>query len=196
MKIFPIWLKILIVIVELIIHASAIFMIMLIVYCIKTNPDWMISNNKIHYGHIDYTAKSDVYDLRNFSNEITSIVRKYKSDAKLVNIVYSLNDKYTGAIFLYFFQKNHKNPDKSYCITVSVGVDDKKIFAFNYYESSDYNGIKNPDELTTILDQNLTSIITNYNDTSIKVNAFNILQYDSSISRFVPIYPINFYKYP
>ena len=108
MKIFPIWLKILIVIVELIIHASAIFMIMLIVYCLKTNPDFGMTDNIIHYDHIDYTAKSDVYDLKNFSNEITSIVRKYKSDAKLVNIAYSLNDKYTGAIFLYFFKKTIK----------------------------------------------------------------------------------------
>ena len=194
MKIFHTWSKFLIVIFKLIIHASAIFMIMLIIYCIKTNPDWKITNNKTYY--INYTVKSDVYDLRNFSNEITSIVRKYKSDAKLVNISYCLRDKYTGVIFLHFFQKNHKNPDKSYCITVSVGVSDKKISTFEYYESSDYDGIKNPDELTKILDQNLTSIVTNYNDTSIKVNAFNILQYDSSISRFVPIYPINFYKYP
>ena len=194
MKIFHTWSKFLIVIFKLIIHASAIFMIMLIIYCIKTNPDWKITNNKTYY--INYTVKSDVYDLRNFSNEITSIVRKYKSDAKLVNIAYILKDKYTGVIFLYFFQKNYKNPDKSYCLTVSVGVSDKKIFAFNHYESSDYDGIKNPDELTEILDQNLTSIVTNYNDTSIKVNAFNILQYDSSISRFVPIYPIKFYKYP
>ena len=192
MKIFPTWLKFLIVIVEIIIHFSAIFMIMLIAYCIKTNPDWKITNNKTYY--INYTVKSDVYDLRNFSNEITSIVRKYKSDAKLVNISYCLRDKYTGVIFLHFFQKNYKNPDKSYWITVSVGVSDKKISTFEYYESSDYDGIKNPDELTKILDQNLTSIVTNYNDTSIKVNAFNILQYDSSISRFVPIYPIKFYK--
>jgi hypothetical protein len=194
MKIFHTWSKFLIVIFKLIIHASAIFMIMLIIYCIKTNPDWKITNNKTYY--INYTVKSDVYDLRNFSNEITSIVRKYKSDAKLVNIAYILKDKYTGVIFLYFFQKNYKNPDKSYCITISVGVSDKKISTFEYYESSDYDGIKNPDELTEILDQNLTSIVTNYNDTSIKVNAFNILQYDSSISRFVPIYPIKFYKYP
>jgi len=196
MKIFHTWSKFLIVIFKLIIHASAIFMIMLIIYCIKTNPDFGMTDNKIHYDHIDYTAKSDVYDLRNFSNEITSIVRKYKSDAKLVNIAYILKDKYTGVIFLYFFQKNYKNPDKSYCITISIGVSDKKISTFEYYESSDYDGIKNPDELTEILDQNLTSIVTNYNDTSIKVNAFNILQYDSSISRFVPIYPIKFYKYP
>ena len=194
MKIFHTWSKFLIVIFKLIIHASAIFMIMLIIYCIKTNPDWKITNNKTYY--INYTVKSDVYDLRNFSNEITSIVRKYKSDAKLVNISYCLRDKYTGVIFLHFFQKNYKNPDKSYWITISVGVSDKKISTFEYYESSDYDGIKNPDELTKILDQNLTSIVTNYNDTSIKVNAFNILQYDSSISRFVPIYPINFYKYP
>jgi len=194
MKIFHTWSKFLIVIFKLIIHASAIFMIMLIIYCIKTNPDWKITNNKTYY--INYTVKSDVYDLRNFSNEITSIVRKYKSDAKLVNISYCLRDKYTGVIFLHFFQKNYKNPDKSYCITISVGVSDKKISTFEYYESSDYDGIKNPDELTEILDQNLTSIVTNYNDTSIKVNAFNILQYDSSISRFVPIYPIKFYKYP
>lgn len=192
MKIFHTWSKFLIVIFKLIIHASAIFMIMLIIYCIKTNPDWKITNNKTYY--INYTVKSDVYDLRNFSNEITSIVRKYKSDAKLVNISYCLRDKYTGVIFLHFFQKNYKNPDKSYWITVSLGMSDKKIFAFDCDESSDYDGIKNPDELTKILDQNLTSIVTNYNDTSIKVNAFNILQYDSSISRFVPIYPINFYK--
>ena len=194
MKIFHTWSKFLIVIFKLIIHASAIFMIMLIIYCIKTNPDWKITNNKTYY--INYTVKSDVYDLRNFSNEITSIVRKYKSDAKLVNISYCLRDKYTGVIFLHFFQKNYKNPYKSYWITVSLGMSDKKIFAFEYYESSDYDGIKNPDELTKILDQNLTSIVTNYNDTTIKVNAFNILQYDSSISQFVPIYPIKFYKYP
>ena len=86
MKIFHTWSKFLIVIFKLIIHASAIFMIMLIIYCIKTNPDWKITNNKTYY--INYTVKSDVYDLRNFSNEITSIVRKYKSDAKLVNIAY------------------------------------------------------------------------------------------------------------
>ena len=86
MKIFHTWSKFLIVIFKLIIHASAIFMIMLIIYCIKTNPDWKITNNKTYY--INYTVKSDVYDLRNFLNEITSIVRKYKSDAKLVNIAY------------------------------------------------------------------------------------------------------------
>ena len=194
MKIFHTWSKFLIVIFKLIIHASAIFMIMLIIYCIKTHPDWQITNNKTYY--INYIVKSDVYDLRNFSNEITSIVRKYKSDAKLVNISYCLRDKYTGVIFLHFFQKNYKNPDKSYWITVSLGMSDKKIFAFDCDESSDYDGIKNPDELTKILDQNFTSIVTNYNDTTIKINAFNILQYDSSISRFVPIYPINFYKYP
>ena len=194
MKKIPTWLKIMIIIIELIIHFYAIYGIIIIVYAIHHNPDWKITNNKTYA--IDYTVKSDVYDLRNFSNEITSIVRNYKSDAKLVNILYTLTDKHTGVIFLHFFQKNYKNPDKSYWITVSLGISDKKIFAFDCDEVSDYDGIKNPDELTKILDQNLTSIVTNYNDTSIKVNAFNILQYDSSISKFVPIYPINFYKYP
>ena len=192
MKIFHTWSKFLIVIFKLIIHASAIFMIMLIIYCIKTNPDWKITNNKTYY--INYTVKSDVYDLRNFSNEITSIVRKYKSDAKLVNISYCLRDKYTGVIFLHFFQKNYKNPDKSYWITVSLGMSDKKIFAFDCDESSDYDGIKNPNKLTKILDQNLTSIVTNYNDTTIKVNAFNILQYNSYMGKFLPIYPIKIYE--
>ena len=192
MKIFHTWSKFLIVIFKLIIHASAIFMIMLIIYCIKTNPDWKITNNKTYY--INYTVKSDVYDLRNFSNEITSIVRKYKSDAKLVNISYCLRDKYTGVIFLHFFQKNYKNPDKSYWITVSLGMSDKKILEIHCYESKDYDGIKNPDELTKILDQNLTSIVTNYNDTGITVNVFNILQYNSYMDKFVPIYSIKNYK--
>ena len=192
MKIFHTWSKFLIVIFKLIIHASAIFMIMLIIYCIKTNPDWKITNNKTYY--INYTVKSDVYDLRNFSNEITSIVRKYKSDAKLVNISYCLKDKYTGIVFLYFFQKNYKNPDKSYLITVSLGISDKKILEIHCYESKDYDGIKNPDELTKILDQNLTSIVTNYNDTGITVNVFNILQYNSYMDKFVSIYSIKNYK--
>ena len=192
MKIFHTWSKFLIVIFKLIIHAPAIFMVMLIIYCIKTNPDWKITNNKTYY--INYTVKSDVYDLRNFSNEITSIVRKYKSDAKLVNISYCLKDKYTGIVFLYFFQKNYKNPDKSYLITVSLGISDKKILEIHCYESKDYDGIKNPDELTKILDQNLTSIVTNYNDTGITVNVFNILQYNSYMDKFVPIYSIKNYK--
>ena len=53
-KNFPIWLKILIVIVELIIHASAIFMIILILNSI--------------YG--DYTVKLDAYNLENFNNSL------------------------------------------------------------------------------------------------------------------------------
>ena len=192
MKIFHTWSKFLIVIFKLIIHASAIFIIILIVYCIQTNSDFKITNNKTYY--IDYTVKSDVYDLRNFSDEITSIVKNYKNDAKLVNISYCLKDKYTGIVFLYFFQKNYKNPDKSYLITVSLGISDKKILEIHCYESKDYDGIKNPDELTKILDQNLTSIVTNYNDTGITVNVFNILQYNSYMDKFVPIYSIKNYK--
>ena len=192
MKTFPIWLKVLVVIVELIFFALAIFIIILIVYCIQTNSDFKIPNNKTYY--IDYTVKSDVYDLRNFSDEITSIVKNYKNDAKLVNISYCLKDKYTGIVFLYFFQKNYKNPDKSYLITVSLGISDKKILEIHCYESKDYDGIKNPDELTKILDQNLTSIVTNYNDTGITVNVFNILQYNSYMDKFVPIYSIKNYK--
>ena len=53
-KIFPIWLKVLIVIVELIIHASAIFMIILILNSI--------------YG--DCTVKLDAYNLENFNNSL------------------------------------------------------------------------------------------------------------------------------
>ena len=80
MKNFPIWLKILIVIVELIIHASAIFMIMLIVYCIKTNPDWRITNTRRHDYKIDYTVKSNLYNLKDLSSEITPIVTKYQKN--------------------------------------------------------------------------------------------------------------------
>jgi len=54
MKIFPTWLKFLIVIVEIIIHFSAIFMIILIV-------------NSIYR---DYTVKLDAYNLENFNNSL------------------------------------------------------------------------------------------------------------------------------
>lgn len=54
MKNFTNWLKILIVIVELIIHASTIFMIILIL-------------NSIYR---DYTVKLDAYNLENFNNSL------------------------------------------------------------------------------------------------------------------------------
>ena len=78
MKIFPIWLKVLIVIVEIIIHISAIIMIMLIIDSIKHNPAFSITNNKTYY--IDYTVKSNLYNLKDLSNEITTIVTKYQKN--------------------------------------------------------------------------------------------------------------------
>ena len=78
MKIFPIWLKVLIVIVEIIIHISAIIMIMLIIDSIKHNPAFIITNNKTYY--IDYTVKSNLYNLKDLSNEITTIVTKYQKN--------------------------------------------------------------------------------------------------------------------
>lgn len=78
MKIFPIWLKVLIVIVEIIIHISAIIMIMLIIDSIKHNPAFSITNNKTYY--IDYTVKSNLYNLKELSNEITTIVTKYQKN--------------------------------------------------------------------------------------------------------------------
>ena len=82
MKIFPTWLKILIVIVEIIIHFSAIIMIILIIDSIKHNPAFSITNNKTYY--IDYTVKSDLYNLKNLSNEINPIVTKYQNNPRLV----------------------------------------------------------------------------------------------------------------
>lgn len=74
MKIFPIWLKILIVIFEIIIHISAIISIMLIIDDIKHNPAFRMTS-KTYY--IDYTVKSNLYNLKDLSNEINPIVTKY-----------------------------------------------------------------------------------------------------------------------
>ena len=158
MKIFPIWLKILIVIVALIILALAIFMIRLIVYCIKINPDLQNRNNKKWY-RINYTVKSDLYNLNGLSDEITPIVRKYNKNAKLVHITYFLRSNSDKKVYLYFFQKNYKNPDKSHLILVPINILNKKIKVFTSEESSNYDGIRNLDELTKVLENDLKSMI-------------------------------------
>ena len=116
MKIFHTWSKFLIVIFKLIIHASAIFMIMLIVYCIQTNPDWRITNTR-HYNYkIDYTVKSNLYNLKDLSSEITPIVTKYQENPRLVKITYhfegKINGYINGYITLSFYQRNYKDTKK------------------------------------------------------------------------------------
>ena len=166
MKIFPIWLKILIVIVELIIHASAIFMIMLIVYCIQTNPDWRITNTR-HYNYkIDYTVKSNLYNLKDLSNEIIPIVTKYQKNPRLVEITYNFKSKSNGYMALSFYQKNYKDTKKAYLITVEIDIYNKKITAITKTTGEDANDdpeLSN-DEFIKPLEKDLASMLNDYSD--------------------------------
>ena len=174
MKIFPIWLKVLIVIVELIIHASAIFMIMLIVYCIQTNPDWKITNTRRYDYKIDYTVKSNLYNLKDLSNEITTIVRKYQKDPKLVEINYHFEKEPNKYISLYFYQKNYKDTKKAYFIYVQIDIDNKKINQITKTTGEDANDERlSNDELIKPLEKDLASILNDYSDKNAKLKIDN-----------------------
>ena len=181
MKIFPIWLKILIVIVELIIHASAIFMIMLIVYCIKTNPDWRITNTR-HYNYkIDYTVKSNLYNLKDLSNEIIPIVTKYQKNPRLVEIAYHFKGKSNGYITLSFYQRNYKDTKKAYLITVEINIYNKKITEILKTTGEDVNDKRlSNDELIKPLEKDLASMLNNYSDknSTLEINNFGIWIYN------------------
>ena len=157
MKNFPIWLKILIVIVELIIHASAIFMIMLIAYCIKTNPDWRITNTRRHDYKINYTVKSNLYNLKDLSSEITPIVTKYQENPRLVKITYhfegKINGYINGYITLSFYQRNYKDTKKAYVITAKTTGED----------ANDDPELSN-DEFIKPLEKDLASMLNDYSD--------------------------------
>ena len=166
MKTFPIWLKILIVIVELIIHASAIFMIMLIIYCIKTNPDWKITNTRRYDYKIDYTVKSNLYNLKDLSNEITTIVRKYQKNPRLGEINYHFEHTPDRYMSLYFYQKNYKDTKKAYSIYVEVNIDNKKIAYITKTTGEDANDdpeLSN-DEFIKPLEKDLASMLNDYSD--------------------------------
>lgn len=181
MKIFPIWLKILIVIVELIIHASAIFMIMLIVYSIKTNPDWRITNTR-HYDYkMDYTVNSDLYNLKNLSNEIIPIVTKYQKNPKLVEIAYHFKGKSNGYITLSFYQRNYKDTKKAYLITVEIDIYNKKITEILKTTGEDVNDKRlSNDELIKPLEKDLASMLNHYSDkdSTLEINNFGIWIYN------------------
>ena len=181
MKIFPIWLKILIVIVELIIHASAIFMIMLIVYCIQTNPDWRITNTR-HYNYkIDYTVKSNLYNLKDLSNEIIPIVTKYQKNPRLVKIDYHFKGNSNGYITLSFYQRNYKDTKKAYLITVEIDIYNKNITAITKTTGEDVNDERlSNDELIKPLEKDLASMLNNYSDkdSTLEINNFGIWIYN------------------
>lgn len=181
MKIFPTWLKILIVIVELIIHASAIFMIMLIVYSIKTNPDWRITNTR-HYNYkMDYTVNSDLYNLKNLSNEIIPIVTKYQKNPRLVEIAYHFKGKSNRYITLSFYQRNYKNTKKAYLITVEIDIYNKKITEILKTTGEDVNDERLSNaELIKPLEKDLASMLNNYSDkdSTLEINNFGIWIYN------------------
>lgn len=181
MKIFPTWLKILIVIVELIIHASAIFMIMLIVYSIKTNPDWRITNTR-HYNYkIDYTVNSDLYNLKNLSNEIIPIVTKYQKNPRLVEIAYHFKGKSNRYITLSFYQRNYKDTKKAYLITVEIDIYNKKITEILKTTGEDVNDERLSNaELIKPLEKDLASMLNNYSDkdSTLEINNFGIWIYN------------------
>ena len=181
MKIFPTWLKILIVIVELIIHSSAIFMIMLIVYSIKTNPDWRITNTR-HYNYkMDYTVNSDLYNLKNLSNEIIPIVTKYQKNPRLVKIDYHFKGKSNRYITLSFYQRNYKDTKKAYLITVEIDIYNKKITEILKTTGEDVNDERLSNaELIKPLEKDLASMLNNYSDkdSTLEINNFGIWIYN------------------
>ena len=178
MKNFPIWLKFLIVIVELIIHASAIFMIILIAYCIKTNPDWRITNTRRHDYKINYTVKSNLYNLKDLSSEITPIVTKYQENPRLVKITYhfegKINGYINGYITLSFYQRNYKDTKKAYVITAKIDIYNKKITEITKTTGEDVNDQRpNDDEFIKPLEKDLASMLSDYSNKNVALEINN-----------------------
>ena len=185
MKIFPIWLKVLIVIVEIIIHISAIIMIMLIIDDIKHNPAFRMTS-KTYY--IDYTVKSNVYNLKDLSNEISPIVTKYQKNPRLFSIDYRFYNKSNGYITLSFHQKNYKDTKKAYLITVEIDIYNKKITEITKTTGEDVNDQRpNDDEFIKPLEKDLTSMLNDYSNKNATLEINNsgiwIVNYDPKYSR-------------
>ena len=171
MKIFPIWLRVLIVIVEIIIHISAIIMIMLIIDDIKHNPAFRMTS-KTYY--IDYTVKSNVYNLKDLSNEISPIVTKYQKNPRLFSIDYRFYNKSNGYITLSFHQKNYKDTKKAYLITVEIDIYNKKITEITKTTGEDVNDQRpNDDEFIKPLEKNLASMLSDYSNKNVALEINN-----------------------
>ena len=171
MKIFPIWLKVLIVIVEIIIHISAIIMIMLIIDDIKHNPAFRMTS-KTYY--IDYTVKSNVYNLKDLSNEISPIVTKYQKNPRLFSIDYRFYNKSNGYITLSFHQKNYKDTKKAYLITVEIDIYNKKIIEITKTTGEDVNDQRpNDDEIIKPLEKDLASMLSDYSNKNVALEINN-----------------------
>ena len=164
MKIFPIWLKV-------IIHISAIIMIMLIIDDIKHNPAFRMTS-KTYY--IDYTVKSNVYNLKDLSNEISPIVTKYQKNPRLFSIDYRFYNKSNGYITLSFHQKNYKDTKKAYLITVEIDIYNKKIIEITKTTGEDVNDQRpNDDEFIKPLEKDLASMLSDYSNKNVALEINN-----------------------
>ena len=171
MKNFPIWLKVLIIIVEIIIHISAIIMIMLIIDDIKHNPAFRMTSKTYS---IDYTVKSNVYNLKDLSNEISPIVTKYQKNPRLFSIDYRFYNKSNGYITLSFHQKNYKDTKKAYLITVEIDIYNKKITEITKTTGEDVNDQRpNDDEFIKPLEKDLASMLSDYSNKNVALEINN-----------------------
>ena len=154
---------------------------MLIVYSIKTNPDWRITNTR-HYNYkMDYTVNSDLYNLKNLSNEIIPIVTKYQKNPRLVEIAYHFKGKSNRYITLSFYQRNYKDTKKAYLITVEIDIYNKKITEILKTTGEDVNDERLSNaELIKPLEKDLASMLNNYSDkdSTLEINNFGIWIYN------------------
>lgn len=153
---------------------------MLIIDDIKHNPAFRMTS-KTYY--IDYTVKSNVYNLKDLSNEISPIVTKYQKNPRLFSIDYRFYNKSNGYITLSFHQKNYKDTKKAYLITVEIDIYNKKITEITKTTGEDVNDQRpNDDEFIKPLEKDLASMLSDYSNKNVALEINN-----SGISIYNPV---------
>ena len=141
--------------------AIIIFLLLLpiigIYIMVKDNPDFAPYKSKKY--NIDYDIKSDIYNLSEIKDEMTSIANKYEKGIKLTSIEYKIENKDNGTVRFGFYKSDYNGKNKACSILIEADILTKKVTNILYDNGHGKRISGWSNEIVTNLDKNIADYI-------------------------------------
>ncbi len=128
---------------------------------IKDNPDFAPYKSKKY--NINYDIKSDIYNLSEIKDEMTSIANKYEKEIKLTSIEYKIENKNNGTVRFGFFRSDYNGKNKACSILIEADILTKKVTNILYEKGNGKRISGYSNEIVNNLDKNILEYIDDQN---------------------------------
>lgn len=144
---------------------------------IKDNPDFAPYKSKKY--NIDYDIKSDIYNLSEIKDEMTSLANKYEKEIKLTRIEYEIENKDNGTARFEFYKSDYNGKNKACSILIEADILTKKVKNILYEKGHGKRISGYSNEIVTNLDKNILEYIDDEEkNITITITNYGIEKYD------------------